>query len=292
VGDDFLPFFRITPLTGNVFRDNPLSYQEEEQLFNNFIETNNASNITEEYIINRRALQELGFTEPQDALNKIINIKHGGLDYINKGRIIGVTEDYNYTTTFEDSQPQMLMQRKNFQHCIMVRLSSAETEKAISLFNQIWNDINPDYPADYTFLQNIYNEVYQNEIKAKSLTSLFSLLCLIIANLGLIIITSFVIKRKTKEIGIRKVNGATPFSIIRMLNNRFILWIGIALLIALPYAYLIMTQWLKQFAHKTEINGWLYAFAALLVLSVAMISISWQSWRAATINPIKALKTE
>lgn len=292
VGDDFLPFFQIAPVAGTVFKNSPLSYHSEKTLFDSFTEKSIPSDVSEEYMINRKALHVLGFESPEDAIGKILHLKHGSLDYINKGRIVGVTDNYNYTTAFEETQPQLLMQRKNFQHCIMVGLSSSNTEQALSVFNQVWSEVNPDYPADYTFLQDVYDKVYHNEVKAKSLARIFSLLCLIIANLGLIIITSFIIKRKTKEIGVRKVNGATPANIIRMLNNRFILWIGIAFIISAPFTYLIILRWLDQFAYKSVPDIWTYSFSALLVLSLSMIAVSWQSWKAATINPIKALKTE
>lgn len=292
VGDDFLPFFGITPVAGTGIKNNLLSYQSEQSLQSNFMESNTASDVTEEYVINRSAVKELGFASPEEAVGKIVKLRHdGGLGYINKGRISGVTEDYNYTTTFEMSQPQLLLQRKMYQHCIMVKLSSIHTEQAIAVFNEVWNKVNPDYPAGYTFLQDVYGKVYHNELKAKSMARLFSLLCLIIANLGLIIVTSFVIKRKTKEIGIRKVNGATPADIVWMLNYRIVLWIGLSFLVALPCAWLILNNWMKQFALKAEIDGWVYTFAGLLVLSLSLIFISWQSWKAATINPIRALKT-
>lgn len=293
VGDNFLPFFEITPLAGTVFANNRLSYQKEQELLTAYRSGNMESNLTEEYVINLSAARELGFSSPEEAVGKILRLRHGGgLDYINKGKIVGVTADFNYTTAFEFAQPQLLIQRKIFQHCIMVQLSEKDTEEGIQLFNRIWSEVNPDYPASYTLLQEVYDKVYHNEVKARSLTRIFALLCLIIANLGLIIITTFVIKRKTKEIGVRKVNGATASDIIRMLNSRFVLWIGISFVIALPCAFLILNSWLEQFAQKVKIDGWVYAFAGMLVLTLAIASISWQSWKAATINPVKALKTE
>ena len=158
--------------------------------------------------------------------------------------------------------------------------------------SRVWSGINPDYPAGYSFLQDIYGRIYYNELNAEALTRIFSLLCLIIANLGLIIIMSFVIKRKTKEIGIRKVNGATPGDIVRMLNKRFVIWIGIAFVIAIPVSYYVMTRWLQSFAHKTTLDWWVFALSGLLVLLLSAASISLQSWNAATINPVKSLKSE
>jgi len=292
VGDDFLPFFNIKPIAGTVFKPTRHSYEDEERMLFDLLDNNSVSNLSEEYVINRKALQLLGLNSPEDAIGKIININHNSIHYFTKGQIVGVTDDFNYTTSFEESMPQIILQRKMFQHCIMVHMDAGNTQLAMNTFNRIWNDIYPDYPADYTFLQDVYADVYHNELKAESLVRIFSLLCLIVANLGLIIITSFVIKRKTKEIGVRKVNGATPMNIIRMLNNRFVLWIGIAFVIAIPCGYLAMQRWLEHFANKIQIDGWIYAFAGLLVLSLSMISISWQSWQAAMLNPIKALKTE
>ena len=179
-----------------------------------------------------------------------------------------------------------------FQSCIMVHLSPDNKAQALQTFNRVWNEVNPDYPASYSFLQDIYGRIYRNELNAEALTRIFSLLCLIIANLGLIIIMSFVIKRKTKEIGIRKVNGATSGNIIGMLNKRFVIWIGIAFVIAIPVSYYVMSLWLQNFANKTTLDWWVFALSGLLVLLLSAISISWQSWFAATINPVKSLKSE
>ena len=216
------------------------------------------------------------------------------LGYINKGVIVGVTDDFNYTTTFEETFPLIILQRKIFQDCLMVQLSSdaGDNRQAIQVFNDVWNKVNPDYSTDYTFLHDVYNQMYYNELNAEMLTRVISLLCLIIANLGLIIIMTFIIKRKTKEIGIRKVNGATSGNIVRMLNSRFVLWISIAFVIAVPVSYYVMYYWLQSFAQKTSLDWWIFILSGLLVALLSAASISLQSWRAANTNLIKALKTE
>lgn len=292
VGNDFLPFFNIKPLAGNVFQETKRTFKEEEKMFFDSLDGKPSSLETEEYVLNRKAAEALGYTTPAEAVGKRLHIGSQSLGYINKGIIAGVTDNFNYTTTFEDSAPQIILQRKIFQHCIMVHISADNKQQAVHTFNQVWNQVNPDYPADYTFLQNIYSQLYYNELNAEALTRIFSLLCLIIANLGLIIIMTFVIKRKTKEIGIRKVNGATPGDIIRMLNNRFVIWIGIAFLIAVPVSYYVMNRWLQSFAHKTSLDWWVFALSGLFVLLLSAVSISWQSWHAATLNPVKSLKSE
>ena len=293
VGEGFLPFFDIKPVAGNIFGESKRSYMEETTQFTDWNKENQPSGLaTEEYVLNRKAVQALGFNSPEEAIGKQLHLSHTAVGYIDKGTIVGVTDDFNYTNTFEESAPQIILQRKMFQHCILVQLASGQKQDALAVFSQVWDQVNPSYPADYTFLQDIYGSLYYNELNAEALTRVFSLLCLVIANLGLIIIMTFVIKRKTKEIGIRKVNGATPGDIIKMLNNRFFLWIGIAFMIAIPMSYYVMSRWLQSFAHKTTLDWWIFALSGLLVLLLSAISISWQSWHAANLNPVKSLKSE
>jgi putative ABC transport system permease protein len=292
VGEDFLPFFRITPIVGDSFKQTKLTYAGEMDMVMKYFSDNPVvSNLSEEYVINRKAMQTLGFNSPEEAIGKRLYTS-GNVSYINNGTIVGVTDDFIYTTTYEETIPLVMLQRKAFLNCIMVRLNPVNIQQGTAIFNQVWNQLFPDYPADYTFLQNIYSAVYHNELNAEMIVRLFSLLSLLIANLGLIIIMAFVIKRKTKEIGIRKVNGATPSDIIKMLNSKFIVWMGVAFIIALPVAWSVMTSWLENFAHKMSLSWWIFAAAGVSVLLVSAVSISWQSWHAANLNPIKSLKTE
>ena len=292
VGEDFMPFFRITPVAGDSFKQSTLTYNGEMDMVMKYFSDNPvASNLSEEYVINRKAMQMLGFNSPEEAIGKRL-YANGSVSYISNGKIAGVTDDFIYTTTYEETIPQVLLQRKMFLNCIMVRLNPEHIQQGTETFNRVWNQLFPDYPADYTFLQNIYSEVYQNELNAETIVHIFSLFSLVIANLGLIIIMAFVIKRKTKEIGIRKVNGATPQNIIRMLNNRFLIWIGVAFMVAIPLAWYVMNRWLENFVHKTQLSWWIFAVAGLSVLLLSVVSISWQSWHAANLNPVKSLKTE
>jgi putative ABC transport system permease protein len=291
VGNDFLPFFDIKPIAGTVFRETKHTLDEEQALFLNPREDNS---LTEEYVINRKAVQLLGFNSPEETVGKQLYLSGQGnsIDYINKGTVAGVTECFNYTTTFEEATPLVILQRKLFQQCFMVHLAPDNRQQAVQTFHAVWNRINPDYPVDAVFLQELYGQVYYNELNAEMLTRIFSLLCLIIANLGLIIIMAFVIRRKTKEIGIRKINGATPGDIIRMLNRRFVRWIGIAFILAVPVSYGVINSWLQNFAYKTSLDWWIFVLSGLSVLLLAVISISGQSWYAASQDPVKSLRTE
>jgi putative ABC transport system permease protein len=237
-------------------------------------------------------MKMLGFQSPEDAVGKQLSIAGTTVCYISKGTIAGVTDDFTYTTLYEESIPLIVLQRKIFLNCFFVHLSPDNTRQALETFNRIWEEVYPDYPANYSFLQDVYNQVYRNEQNTESLVWLFSLLSLIIANLGLIIVMAYVIKRKTKEIGIRRIHGASFWTIIKMLNGELVIRIAIAFLIATPAAWYVMNRWLENFAHKTALNGWIFVFAGLFVLLLSVAAVSWQSWRAATSNPVKALKTE
>jgi len=294
VGDDFLPFFRIPLLAGKGFQPNLRSYKEEWDLMLALMnEKPLAENLTEEYVINRSAVEALGFQSPDDAIGKRLSIGGGSLvRYISGGTIAGVTDDFTYTSLYEESIPLIIMQRKLWPSSFFVRFSPDNMQQALATFNRIWEEVNPDYPANYSYLQDVYNRVYRNERNTESLVWLFSLLSLLIANLGLIIVMAFVIKRKTKEIGIRRIHGASFWTIIRMLNSELIIQIGIAFLIAVPAAWYVMSRWLENFARKTPLNVWVFIFAGLFVLLLSVAAVSWQSWRAATMNPVKTLKNE
>ena len=294
VGDDFLSFFRLRPVAGTTFSPLRRTVDDEERMLMNAIGGKRTDTGAEEYVVNRKAAALLGFRTPEEAIGQQLRIYSGdgGLDYINRGTIVGVTDDFNYTTTFEETEPQLIAHRAFFQHCLMVRLDPDRTEEALASFLRVWGEVNPGYPAQYTFLRDVYDGVYANELYAERLTRIFSALCLIVATLGLIIVMAFIVRRRTKEIGIRKINGARPSDIVRMLNYRFVLWIGIAFLLAAPAAYVLMTKWLESFASKTSLDWWLFVLTGFGVLSVSVAAVSWQSWRAATINPVDTLKTE
>jgi len=290
VGEDFFSFFRIQPVAGTVF--SPLNYtpEKENEIFLRSLE-NQKSDIIEEYMLNRKALNILGFDSPQEAIGKQITLTNS-INYIHQGIICGITDDFNYTTIYEEQIPTIILQRHLFLHCLMIRLNPDRPETALRIFNETWQQINPDYPANYHFLEEEYGKIYHNELNADRLVKLFSLLCLIVADLGLIIFMAFLIKRQTKEIAIRKINGATSGEIIRMLNMHFIGRIGLAFIIATPPAWYCLHSWLKNFAYKAPIHLELFLLAGFIVLILSIISVSGLSWKAGSFNPADVIKSE
>jgi putative ABC transport system permease protein len=291
-GEDFFPFFRIKPVAGKIFSPSTRDYHTEENMMSDFWEHGKSTEITEEYVINRKAMSMLGFNSPEEAIGKTLRIEHGSLGYINKGVICGVTDDFNYTGLHEMAIPMLIMQRQMFLLNIMVRFDTLHFQQNLETFNQVWNEVIPDCPPDYTFMNDVFSEKYRNELNAEQLVYAFSLLCLIIADLGLIIFVAFLIKRRTKEIGIRKVNGANAGEIVRLLNMDFIRWIALAFVIAVPVAWYIMHRWLENFAYRTSLDWWVFVLAGFVVLLISVVSVSLQSWRAARTNPVEALKVE
>jgi putative ABC transport system permease protein len=142
------------------------------------------------------------------------------------------------------------------------------------------------------FMNDVFKNKYHNEMNAQYLIFIFSLLCLIVADLGLIIVMAFIIKRRTKEIGLRKVHGASIGEVIRMLNMGFIRYIALAFALAVPVAWYVMHRWLERFAYQTSLDGWIFILAGCSVLLVSVLSVSLQSWRAASANPVEAIKIE
>jgi putative ABC transport system permease protein len=291
-GDDFLPFFRIGLIAGRGFLPGKYDYNTETEILMNRMAYNQFSEHVEEYVINRKALSVLGFATPEEALGQIIQIEHSVIDYFRHGVIVGVTDDFNYTGLYEETTPLLVMQRSFFMFCFMVRLAPDRLAQAKSIFESVWNEVNPDFAANYLFMNELFDRTYRNEMNAQRLVSIFSLLCFVVADLGLIIFMAFIIRRRTREAGIRKVHGASVGQIIKMLNIDYIRHIVVAFAIAVFAAWYILHRWLAQFAYRTSLDWWVFALAGLVVLLLSVVSVSMQSWRAATANPVNAIKVE
>ncbi len=162
----------------------------------------------------------------------------------------------------------------------------------ISELEKIWISHYPENPFHFFFLDEFYNQQYQAEQRFSKLFLASSLLGIIIACLGLSGLSAYSITRRRKEIGIRKVNGAHISHVMVILNRVFVIWVAIAFIISCPIAWFAMNNWLQNFAYKTELSLWIFALAGLLALIIALLTVSWQSWRAATKNPVKSLRYE
>jgi putative ABC transport system permease protein len=153
-------------------------------------------------------------------------------------------------------------------------------------------EFEPGIDFEPMFYDDWINAMYQKEEKQAKAIKIYALMAIILSCLGLLGLSKFTIIKRTKEIGIRKVNGAKISEVMAMLNTDFVKWVAIAFVIATPIAYYAMHLWLENFAYKTELSWWIFALAGLLALGIALLTVSWQSWRAATRNPVEALRYE
>jgi putative ABC transport system permease protein len=273
VEDNFLDFFGLKLIAGRNFSP----YNPERK--------------GEDYILNEAAVKKLGWTVDQ-AIGRPFNIRFDTPDIFYGGTVVGVVRDFNFTSLKQVIKPYVLFQKPIFYLCFMIQVDSVRKQEAIADLKKIWEKELPDYPFEYEYISDLYKTANQKELSQAKLTSVFSLLAIVIICIGLFSVTSVMVARKTKEIGIRKVNGARVGEILIMLNSDFIKWWLIAFVIACPVAWIGMSRWLQGFVYKTELQWWIFGISALLVIAVTLLTVSIQSWRAATRNPIEALRYE
>jgi putative ABC transport system permease protein len=154
------------------------------------------------------------------------------------------------------------------------------------------NNLSPSFPVEISFLDQAIENLYQSELQFRRTFSLFAGCAIVICCLGILAMSLFACQHRIKEIGIRKVNGARVSEVITMLNKDFVRWVAIAFVTAIPIAYYAMSKWLESFAYKTPLSWWIFALAGVLALGIALLTVSWQSWKAATRNPVEALRYE
>ncbi len=249
-------------------------------------------NYEDTYVINESAIKLLGFSNPEEAIGKRLKLTHGLSELFPEGRIIGVVPDFHYTNLFNKEEPMLILAKQMFSKWFIISLNTTKTNKVLTEINSAWETIYPDFPFRYEFMSDNYKMVYKGEYMQTKVLSFFALVSILLSAIGIFALTKFSIQRRTKEIGIRKINGATITEILTMLNKSFVKWIAIAFVIATPIAYYAMTKWLENFAYKTALSWWIFALAGLSALLIALLTVSWQSWRAASRNPVEALRYE
>ncbi len=244
-------------------------------------------------VINETAAKMLEWQEP---LGKQVTLFAISKDL----HIIGVIKDFNYESKQTQIRPMGIILlngvAKNSEYTsanfILARLSPGNPDQSIDYIKNAWYRYSNGEPFKYTFLDEEYNNLYRNEEKAQQLFLLFAILSIFIASLGLYGLSSYLALQRTKEVGVRKVNGARISEIMVMLNREFVKWVIIAFVISTPVAWYIMDRWLHSFAYKTELSWWIFGSAGIFALLIALLTVSWQSWRAASRNPVEALRYE
>jgi putative ABC transport system permease protein len=249
-------------------------------------------NYREKYILNQSALKLLGISNPQDAIGKRFRLTFFIPELFPEGEVVGVVPDFHYTNLFSQERPLVIAPRKLFNYCFIVSVDPRQRKKAVETLQATWQKTNPEYPLQYEYIAESYQKVYTAEYSQTKVLSLFALISVIISAMGIFALAAFSMQRRTKEIGIRKVNGARISEVMAMLNKDFLKWVIIAFFIACPIAWYAMHKWLQNFAYKTTLSWWIFAVAGAAAVAVALFTVSWQSWRAASRNPVEALRYE
>jgi len=250
----------------------------------NFSNSNKAD--VSNYIINEKAMQAMGLTR-ENAIGTRLEMWNG------KGEIVGLTEDFINGNLHQAIEPLILMFSTNNGVNHLIRINeNANTEQALEKIAAIAKKYAPDYPFEYSFLDTMYSQEYRAETVQSKLFLWFTIIAIIICCLGLFGLSAFATERRIKEIGIRKVLGASVPDILQLISKEFLLLIFIAIIVAIPVAWYLTSQWFQGFAFHTELSWWVFAAAAILVIFIALLTIGIQSLKAALANPVKSLKTE
>jgi putative ABC transport system permease protein len=208
--------------------------------------------------------------------------------------VIGVVKDFHYKS-FNQPIGSLIIQNKPTASWCLVNLKTSDfmtLHKAIEEIKCVAAGVSPDFPVEISFFDQAVENLYKSELQFRRAFTLFAACAVLICCLGILAMSLFACQRRIKEIGVRKVNGAKVSEILTMLNKNFVKWVGIAFVIATPVGYFISHKWLEGFAYKTPLSWWIFALAGVLALGIALLTVSWQSWRAATRNPVEALRYE
>ncbi len=271
VDPDYLRLYKIPVLYGRDFSNAPSAGGRE-------------------YIINETLAKELLSDEPKVAMSSLIGDQFG---FDSLGTIIGIAKDFNFNSLHNKIETLFLYNdtRDGFSH-LSVKINGNKTAESLSYIRSVWNSVYPDQPFQYQFLDDHFNEVYQSDSQVSQIVGILTILAFIISCLGLFGLASHSAERRIKEVGIRKVMGASVQNIVTMLSKDFIKYVLVAAVITMPLAWLIVRQWLRSYAYHIPISFWIFLFAVIVAIIIALVTTSYQAMKAASANPVKSLRNE
>jgi putative ABC transport system permease protein len=237
-------------------------------------------------IINEACAKQFGYARPADVVGKKFS------QWGRQGVVIGVVKDFNFTSLHRDIEPLTLPFEAYASRYLTLKVKSDNMAETIKAVHEVWARIVPHRPFLYSFLDDEFNKQYQADFLFRRLFTTFSCLAIFIACLGLLGLATYTAQQRTKEIGIRKVLGAGLGNIVGLLSKDFIKLVIIAIIIATPIAWYTMNQWLEGFAYRMEIQAWIFILAGGIALSIAVLTISYQSIKSAVMNPVTSLRSE
>ncbi|QDK77953.1 FtsX-like permease family protein [Spirosoma sp. KCTC 42546] len=246
-------------------------------------------------ILNEEAARQIGLTDP---IGKQITSPDNFVQ--NNGQpvtytVVGIVRNFHFGSLHQRISPLFVLNDRLFKKVdnqLVVRVRTDEPEAIVGQMESLWKRYLPDQPFHYSYLATDWSDLYKSEQVAQRIFGLFAMLAIFIACMGLLGLAIYVIRLRTKEIGVRKVLGASIPSLVALLSKDFLKLVLIAIVIAAPIAWYIMSQWLQDFAYKIDMEWWMFAVAGLLAVSIALLTVSFQSIKAALMNPVKSLKSE
>ena len=236
-------------------------------------------------ILNDRALAQMGFKDPQDAIGK--KISNG--DTLT---VIGVIQSFHHMGLQKPIDPQLISLRPNARNAYSIKLQTNELQGTVAAVKVLWSRYFPNDPFSYFFLDDEFNAQYQSDQRFGEMFTLFASLAILIACFGLIGLSAYNILQRTKEVGIRKVLGASVQNVVFILSKDFLLLVILSFVVAAPVSWFIMHQWLQDFAYRITISWWVFGVAGALALLIALSTISYQAIKAAIANPVRSLRSE
>ncbi|HVW15139.1 MAG TPA: ABC transporter permease [Mucilaginibacter sp.] len=263
IDKDFIPFFKMKMVQGTSFT--------------------NAPNDTAHFILNEAAVKETGIKDPIGKRFTMFGVK---------GTIIGVVKDFHYASMREKITPAAFYYHPQYFNRIYVKVSGKDPSAAIAVAQKEFKQYNGQYPFAYAFLDETFDNIYKGESRQATLFDYFSAVAIFISCLGLLGLATYTAQVRVREIGVRKVLGASVANITGMLSMDFLKLVGIAILIATPAAWYLMNKWLQDFAYRINMQWWMFVAAGLLAILIAFATISYQAIKAALMNPVRSLRSE
>jgi putative ABC transport system permease protein len=271
VDPDYLSFYKIQLVAGRNFSRESSAYRKE-------------------FIINEMLARELLKDQPGTPLSWLIG-KHLGDDTL--CRIVGISRDFNFNSLHYKIEPMFLLdQGASSFSTLSVKINGRQASQAIAFIQSIWKKVLPEYPFEYQFLDDHFKELYRTDTQVSQLVGIMSSLAILISCLGLFGLASFSTEKRTKEIGVRKILGASVEDLVLLLSKHFIGPVLIANLIAWPLAWLALHRWIQGYAYRVAISWWVFVLAGLAALLIALGTVSFLTIKAATNNPVRSLRTE
>jgi putative ABC transport system permease protein len=243
-----------------------------------------------EYIINHALAEELLKDNHRAPLSSLLG-KHFGID--SAGYIVGISKNFNFNSLHYKIETIFLFSQRDWGFGTMsVKINGSDAKEALAAIQSVWTKNFPDHSLEYQFLDDHFADVYRADTQVSAIVGVLAGLAIIISCLGLFGLSSYSAEKRIKEIGIRKVLGASVQNIVTMLSKDFLKRVALSTGIAFPLAWWAMNKWLQDFAYRITMSWWIFALAGLLALGISLITISFQAIRAAVANPVKSLRTE